>query len=123
MQALQGSAQVCATHTVHAWHTRRDVTLTAHGCSRCRQVGKIQGAGGRTCTLCVRAAAPNAPAAGGRRAAVQAAATPAVKAAALAEVAEVSPASTAFTPRPITSVLTLEGLSLPSYGWPLPGKV
>ena len=124
MQALQGSAQVRATHSVHAGHMRCDVTLTAHGCPRCCQAAKIQGAGSRKCASCVRAAAPSAPAPGGRRAGVQAAATPAVKAAAaLAEVAEVSPASTAFTPRPITSVLTLEGLSLPSYGWPLPGKL
>ena len=122
MQAMQGTAQVCATPTVHAWRMRREVTLTAHGCSCCCQVAKIQGAGSRKCALCVRAAAPSAPAPGGRRSTVQAGATPAVKAAVLAEAAELTPASTAFTPRPITSVLTLEGLSLPSYGGPLPGK-
>ena len=120
MQALPGSVQVCAVHTACLAHARHDSTQTAHGCSHCCQVAKIQGAGGRTRALCVRAAAPSAAAPGDRRAAVQTAAVPAVKAAALAEVADVSPASTAFTPRPITSVLSLEGLTLPSYGGPLP---
>ncbi|KAK9830964.1 hypothetical protein WJX81_003304 [Elliptochloris bilobata] len=77
------------------------------------QVGKIQGAGGRERACCVRAAAPSAPPPSGRRSAVQTAATSAVKATALAEA---PPATTAFTPRPVTSVLTLEGLKLPSYG-------
>ncbi len=58
------------------------------------------------------AAAPGVPAPSGRRTAVQTAAAGAVKAAA---VADAPPAVlTAFTPRPITSVLPLERFQLPS---------
>jgi len=63
--------------------------------------------------VCVRAAAaPGVPAPSGRRASVQTAAAGAVKAAAVADAPPT--VLTAFTPRPITSVLPLERFQLPS---------